>query len=494
MATMTKTKNGGDQFEHSGAHAVEFFSKAGSLFTKRQQYYGNEASALDLFKDVWRSGDHETAMKLLFWLRDPRGGAGNRSGFRECAAWLADEAPEWMVANAIQIPKYGRWDDMTALYGNKETSDTASQLWANEILAGSVLASKWADRKDKKVLKALRKIAKGKVKDIGDYRRLLAKARKGVVEVAMSKKEFTNINYEQVPSVAMSRYTNAFNRNDSERFIAYREALTKAIEKGDNTVKVNAGAIYPHDVWRTLKNHGDRKIADAQFASLPDFMAEKGARIMPIADTSGSMGVQVSGSIQAIDISLSLAFYCSDRLGKDNPFYRKFLEFSDEGHLIDWSGYGTLSEVYKDATNYNGLFNRPMGSTNIVKALDTVLAHAKMFNATDEQMPTMLLCISDMQFDGNGYGAGSTPESRNDTVVNKALDKWVEAGYTRPQIVYWNTAGNSGSPERSRSKNVALVSGFSPSILKAVFGNPESMNPYNVMMEAIKDYEVITPA
>jgi hypothetical protein len=76
--------------------------------------------------------------------------------------------------------------------------------------------------------------------------------------------------------------------------------------------------------------------------------------------------------------------------------------------------------------------------------------------------------------------------------VNSALQRWVDAGFDKPQIVYWNTAGNAGSPEKSRVANVALVSGFSPTILKSVF-SPEDMSPYNVMMDAIKGYEVVIP-
>jgi len=481
MANMTKTGNGGNSYEHTGTHAVEFFSKAGSLFTNRQQAYGREASALNLFKEVWRSGDHVTAMKLLFWLRDPRGGAGNRSGFRECVSWLANEAPEWIIANAIQIPKYGRWDDMSALYVSDKTANVAATLWANEIMAESVLAAKWADRKDTKVLKALRKIAKGKVKDVGDYRRLLAKIRKngGVVEISMSKKEYEGIDYSKVPSVAMARYSSAFNRNDSTRFNEYKAKLEKAIETGDKSVKMNAGAIFPHDVIRTLR-HGDRTTADLQFASLPDFLEETNARIMTIADTSGSMGVSVSGDIQAIDISISLALYCSDRLGKDNPFYRKFMQFCDETTLTDWSDKKTISEVV-DAR----LFNGAIGSTDIRKALLTLVKYGKMFNATAEQMPTHLLIVSDMQFD---HGARSDKAE-----VEDALKEWANAGFEVPTIVYWNTAGNAGTPSRGTTQNTALVSGFSPSILKAVFKNPESMTPYNVMIEAIKDYEIVVP-
>lgn len=482
---MSKTKNGGTQYEHSMNHAVEFFSKAGSLFTNRQQHYGSESSALELFKQVWYSGNEEIAMKLLFWLRDPRGGAGNRSGFRECATWLSEVAPQWMVANVVQIPKYGRWDDLKSLYNNDDTAKAASTLWANGILDNNTLAAKWADRADKKLVKAIRKLDKKRFKDIGDVRRLLATTRKDVVEVHMTNKSYDNINYNHVPSVAMARYSNAFSRNDLERYTSYKTQLEKSIENGDKTAKINTGAIFPHDVLRTLYN-GDAKTADLQFASLPNFMKDSNVRIMPLVDTSGSMSVTVSGAIRAIDISVSLALYCSDKLGKNNPFYRKFMQFSDESKLTDWSEYKHISDAIEAR-----LFNGAIGSTDIERSLDTILKYAKTFNASKEQMPTHLLIISDMQF--NGIWSGVTKYSQNSTVVKNAIKRWVTAGYDEPNIVYWNTAGNSGSPETSTTPNTALVSGFSPSILKAIFENPDSMTPVNIMLSAIDGYEVISP-
>ena len=146
MNINSKTCNGANAFEHSENHLLEFFSKAGSLYTKKESYYGNESSALELFKNAWRA-DAEKAMKLLFWLRDCRGGAGNRSGTREILTWLGNTHSEWVNANINLIPKYGRWDDLTALY-NTPCENSALACWESGILGDNSvcgLASKWAD-------------------------------------------------------------------------------------------------------------------------------------------------------------------------------------------------------------------------------------------------------------------------------------------------------------------------------------------------------------
>jgi len=85
---MRRTYEGAKAHEHSLDHALEFFSKAGSLFVNSDTYYGSEDTALGLFQKTWIV-EPLTSMKLLFWLRDCRGGAGNRSGFRACLNWLA---------------------------------------------------------------------------------------------------------------------------------------------------------------------------------------------------------------------------------------------------------------------------------------------------------------------------------------------------------------------------------------------------------------------
>ena len=50
---MRQTNEGGSTYEHSLDHALEFFSKAGSLFEKRKSFYGQEESALSLFQKTF---------------------------------------------------------------------------------------------------------------------------------------------------------------------------------------------------------------------------------------------------------------------------------------------------------------------------------------------------------------------------------------------------------------------------------------------------------
>jgi hypothetical protein len=460
---MIKTNEGALQYEHSLDHHLEFFSKAGSLFTKRENFYGNAESALSLFQKCWIV-EQEKAMKLLFWLRDCRGGSGNRSGFRECIHWLAENDPVWVNENIHLITETGRWDDLKALEGT-DCEDVAFKVWSNAINEGDGLASKWVHRKKDKKLRKFMKLSPR------EFRQLLVKNTK-VVETQMCSNKWNEIKYKSVPSKAMSLYTNAFNKHDSVRFGEFKNKVKKGEEK------IHAGVLFPHDCVRTARN-GDKETADLQFDALPNYMEKSDQRIMVLCDSSGSMSSRIAGSIAAVDVAVGLSLYCSDRLGKENPFYKKFIQFCSEGKLTDWKKY-----KFSTAINSSRLFNGAIGSTRIDRALNMLLSMGQMFNVTSEQMPNVLLIVSDMQFTQGTHGT--------DTPVKSCLKKWKDAGYEVPKVVYWNLAGYAGSPDTTKSKNVGLVSGFSPSILKAVFEG-EDFTPIGIMNRAIEKYKVVVP-
>lgn len=497
---MKRTHNMDPAYASTGNTLLEFFSKAGSLFTKKGTFYGDESSALELFRPAWVS-NNECSMKLAMWLRDCRGGAGNRSGFREVINWIGKEEPKWIKVNMHLVPEYGRWDDLRALIGTP-CEQEAMEYWANAIQKGDGLAAKWAPRGNKRnrngdnreVFNKLRRILGMGPKD---FRKLIVK-NTDVVETRMCQDKWYSVEYSKVPSVAVARYNNAFGKHDTARYQEWKTAL----KDPESEEKVNAAVLFPHDCIRTLiaeigdgydgftrftrpsrrKKFEDSELANAQFAALPSYMEGTNAKIMAICDFSGSMNVPVSGNIKAIDVSMSLGLYCSDRLGKENPFYRKFIPFSSTSKLVCWEKDTFSVAVQKHNDGW-------VGSTNIEKALDQILQAAQMFGATNDQIPNMLLIISDMQFD-EGTTCGS--HSRGLTAVERRLSLWEDAGYSRPLIVYWNVGGYKTSPSTAASKDVVLVSGFSPSLLKAILGG-EDFSPMAVLERAIEKYEVVVP-
>jgi len=489
---MATTHQGAKAHEHAMNHSLEFFSKAGSLYTKRSKknksFYSDESTAKDLFVNSWIT-DKPLSMKLLLWLRDCRGGAGNRSGSAECYKWLAEYDPQWILANMHWMPQVGRWSDVRSLFGT-QLEKAAAHFWGDKIKERDVLASKWAKRTDHPIRKVLGM-------RVADFRRLLANIRKDhIVEYQMCSGEWGQINYEHVPSVAMARYTKAFGKHDEARFNIFKEKLVS----GEATIK--ADVLFPHDCIRTALN-GDWKIADAQFDALPNFLVnanDKQENVMVLSDTSGSMDTVVGGSVRAVDISQGLALYCSSRVPENSPFYKRFVGFGSEGKFKDWRGM-----KFHEAVRNRKVFDRAVAGTRIDKALDLILKIATTREISQELMPTTLLIVSDMQFAngaadhqwsnmGLGYGAKEGDiVNVVATEVEKSLRKWDAAGYDSPKIVYWNTAGYAGQQATVDSSNIGMVSGFSPSILKAIFAG-DDFTPTAIMLNALVKYsEIVIP-
>lgn len=479
MTKMIKTKEGAVAYSTAINECVNFFSKAGSLYdtTKKTSFYSGETSALELFKSAFKQ-DPITSMKLLFWLRDCRGGAGNRSGARSIIKWFAENHTEFMKVNLHLIPAVGRWDDLTVLFTTPLRSQ-AGIFWADAINQGDVLAAKWAKRHYVPIRHALN------LKE-SEFRKLLANIRKDhIVEHKMCQQQWNKIDYKKIPSVAMARYTRAFDKRDHDRFQAYKNALVKG------TTTVHADVLFPHDCIRTALN-GDRDIAEAQFNALPNYLEGTNELIIVLCDSSRSMGASVGGSIRAIDVSMGMSLYCSSRIPENSPFYKRFIAFCSEEKFVDWRKYS-----FKEAIRNREIFDGAVGSTRIDKALDLILRIATKRNIKQELMPTTLLIVSDMQFtegatSGGYWDTNGLNEELSLLEVDRSIKKWNDAGYKTPKIVYWNTAGHAGQQATVNSENVGLVSGFSPSICKAIFGG-DDFSPYGIMMRALEKYEVIVP-
>jgi len=476
-----KTHEGAEQYKNAISKTVDFFSKAGSLYTggRRVAFYGNrnEGTALSLFQPAFKE-DPITSMKLFMWVRDCRGGAGNRSGAKAIIEWLANNHTALMQANMHFIPVHGRWDDLTALFKTPLRNE-AGQFWASAIQEGDILAAKWAKKHYKPIRQALNMRE-------SEFRKLLSNIRKDhIVEHMMCQQQWNKIEYKKVPSVAMARYTRAFDRNDNIRFQAYKEALS------NGTTTVHADVLFPHDCVRTAL-HGDESMAEAQFNALPNYLEGTNENIMVICDTSGSMISRVGGSVQAIHVSQGMALYCSSRVPKESPFYKRFIGFGSEGKFVDWRKH-----TFRTAIRDRKVFDHAVASTRIDRALDLILKIATERNISQQLMPTSLLIVSDMQFSqgacwGGGWDTNGIRKNELLTEVEKCMLKWEDAGYKRPKIVYWNTMAYDGSPDTVNSNNIGLVSGFSPSICKAIFSG-EDFTPYAIMMRALEKYEVIVP-
>lgn len=405
--------------------------------------------------------DADLAVRIALWTRDARGGAGERQLFRDVLLHMEKHHPEILLDTKIlaKVPELGRWDDLLVFNYNPDIKAKAFDLIRTALAEGNGLCAKWMPRKGK-VAVELRNALGLSPKT---YRKLLVN-NTNVVETAMCAKNYEGVNYAHVPSLAMSRYMTAFMKNDMTRFTAYRESL----KKGE--AKVNAAAVYPYDIIKSLKAGGDSVVNDAQWAALPDYM--DGTNVLPLVDVSGSMCCPAgkNANLSCLDVALSLGLYCADK--NKGAFKDMFLTFSGESELVQLKG--TLSQKMIQMNSSHWSMN-----TNLHKAFERILKLAVTAKVPQEDMPSMLLILSDMQFDQCAR--------YDDSAMQMIERKYAEAGYKVPVIVFWNlNAAYGNSPVSFNKKGVALVSGFSPAIMKAVLAADfDDLSPETIVRDAV---------
>lgn len=411
--------------------------------------------------------DPKRAMKLLFWARDVRGGAGERQVFKDILVYLAENHDLALKPNLHLIAEYGRFDDLLVLVGTYMEKD-ALKVIADAIKAGNGLCAKWMPRKGK-VAETLRAFMNMSPKQ---YRKTLVTLT-NVVETKMCAKEWDSIEFGKIPSVASARYQKAFGRNAYESYSAYIQSLVKG------EAKINAGAVYPYDVTKSL-GHGNATVANEQWKALPNYMEGANDMILPVVDVSGSMSTSAGGNktVTCMDVAVSLGLYISER--NEGPFKDAFITFSSNPQLQ------VLSGSLKD--RYAQMISSDWGmSTNLEATFKLILNQATKHNLSEAEMPNKILILSDMEFNQATGGGGWRNEGGkwNPTAQQMIEQMYADAGYKVPQIVYWNIQSrNGGVPVAFDKAGTALVSGFSPAIMTSLLGG-DIESPQQIMDKTI---------
>lgn len=412
--------------------------------------------------------DPEVAVRILQWVRDARGGAGERNTFRVLLQKLASQDVDMTRKVIAKIPMLGRWDDVLVLLGNQTYTSQIVQMVHTALKNGDGLCAKWMPRKGENAV-ILRKSMEMTPRA---YRKTLVNL-SNTVESQMCSKQFGQIEFGKVPSVAAGRYQAAFKRNAPAEYTAYEAAL----EKGE--AKINAGAVYPYDVTRSLRN-GSQAASDAQWKALPNYLEGSDERILPMVDVSGSMGCAASGSVSCMDIAVSLGLYLSER--NETIFKDEFLTFSGQPELVKVVGKTLSSRVQQMSTAHWGM------NTNLELAFKTILNKARIAGVDQDQMPTTLLVLSDMQFDqsqrGGYYGGESTVMDQ--TAMEMIRSEYEAAGFQLPKIVFWNlSVQHSGqAPVQFHESGTAMISGFSPAIMTSILGG-DDFTPKGIMLNTV---------
>jgi len=449
-----RTANGMKARKSTAKATVDLFYKIGA--SRGKDITGDFTAAYVENSDL--------ALRIAQWARDVRGGAGERQLFRDILVHLEKRDPKAALSLLAKVPEVGRWDDIF-IFETKQLKSAAYTMLGNALRESNGLAAKWTPRKGP-IAAEIRTFFGMTPKQ---YRKSLVGLTK-VVETQMCANDWDNINFSHVPSVAARQYKKAFNRHSP----AFAEYVAKLVAK-DPTVKVNASAIYPHDVLKGIAHSYvkfDKTEADhviAQWDALPNYVGD--ASILPLVDVSGSMTCAAGKNtgVRCLDVAVSLGLYLADK--NKGVFKDTFLTFSSKPELV------TLKGNIVDKVTQMSKSNWEM-STNLHAAMSKILDVAVKGSVPESDMPKMLLILSDMQFDQCARF--------DDNAMEMIGRKFEAAGYNMPQIVFWNLNSSDNVPVAADKSGAALVSGFSPSIMTSLLAaDLDQFTPEGIMLKTI---------
>ena len=289
------------------------------------------------------------AMKCLFYIRDVRGGQGERRFFRVVIRDMAkqDSMREAVRRNMENIAEYGRWDDLYAFVGtpleNEAFALIKKQLALDVQCKTPSLLAKWlkSENASSKETTRLGNITRRHLNMTHkEYRKVLAvlRTRINIVEKLMSENRWEEIEFDKIPSKAGLIYKNAFARRDIIK------AKYEKFAKDENT-KVNAGTLYPYEVVEKVHSHyyrmteTDRAMLNKYWANLTDYFNGANFNALAMVDTSGSM----MGT--PMNVAVSLGLYCAERAG--GPFANHYISFSSRPQLIECEGIDFVDKTQR---------------------------------------------------------------------------------------------------------------------------------------------------
>ena len=473
----TRTENGALAHKSTKSMLLDMFALGASYRTR------TDADVILLFKNAYEENP-EYALKCLFWIRDIRGGAGERRFFRTCYHWLAKAHPETAQRNMKHIAEYGRWDDLYCLMGTPLEQNMLlllkKQFTLDLTCQTPSLLAKWlpsCNASSKETIARGDKTRKAFGLTQKEYRKALSILRKriNVLERLMSANQWEKIEFDKIPSKAGLVYKNCFARRDIIK------AKYEKFAKDENT-KVNAAALYPYEVVEKALRVGrydstDRAMVNKYWDNLPNWLKDADFNALCVCDTSGSM----AGT--PINVAISLSLYCAERA--KGPFANHYISFASRPQLIECKGVDFVDKVERIyRTNL-------IDNTNIEAVFDLLLDTAKRNQCSQDDLPQRILIISDMEVDaarGIGrnynYNTGRWEFNENipmETLMESIRRKWAAAGYELPSLVYWNVDARNNTILDDNS-NVSYVSGFSPSIFKNLITGKTN---YDLMLEVL---------
>lgn len=487
------SKNGALECASSGSALVDFNARATEFRNAHESVIFDAAVMAFAENPV-------DFVKLVFQTGDIKGGKGERRSFNICMDWLVATHPYIAMEVLSLIPEFTRWDNLVRhiVSENKEIREYATSIVVeqfkkdldtvraskeDEMVHISLLA-KWmpslqTKKSSDKIL--VRHLLRSLHMQEREYRKALSELRShlNIIEKAMSAKDYKAIDMTKLSSKQQLRYAKFFNRVMQEERHEYIQAVLRG-EKKMNASVLNPLEIYHEYIKKSRGVVSYNEDYEALWSLISDKTAGNGNTLV-IRDGSFSMKVGFIRNSNAtmLDAASAMAIYCAEHM--TGPLKNKFITFSSRPQIVDLSECHTLAEKINHLFRYNDCTN-----TNIEATFDLILNAAIEGNLSQDEIPSYLLIMSDMEFD-----RARTFESRSRAVLFDLIrEKWNAAGYEMPTLVFWQLNGKRTIyPEIDSKNGIIFLSGFSVNELELVMaGRYEDVK---MVEEATKEVEAI---
>ena len=274
----------------------------------------------------------------------------------------------------------------------------------------------------------------------------------------MCQQRWGEIHYKALPAACLTKHAKSFEKHDPVRF---REFMDK-VECGK--VRVNTGALQPHEILRRAKASGtsEKILAQGQWRAMVDRVREAGQLqdCIAVCDVSGSMSwCEAAPGVTPMDVAIALSLLVAELAS--GLLAEQVITFHESPTMAALPATSNLAELVD--------FMRRLpagGRTNFHKVFELLLEK--------QALPRKILVFSDMQFAAAGG---------NSTVLRQIQEKYRQAGRTMPELVFWNLVGSSGAPALATDAGVVLMSGFSSRMLKMV--TESGQNPLAAFSKAL---------
>lgn len=464
------TENGASAYSSTLNSVLDMFA-FGAAYRGR-----DDRDVIELFERALDE-NKELAMKCLFWIRDARGGAGERRFFRVCMKWLAETYPDWAYEVMSYIPDFGRFDDLYCFVDTPLQQEAlamiGNQLYIDADATFPSLCAKWAkscNASSKETQHLGRLTANVMGLTYHQYQKMLTKIRNrlNVIERLMSDGRWDEIEFEKVPSNAGLRYSRCFSTRE-ELKERYGDFIT------DNKTKVNSTVLYPYNC--AVKAHSvgympygsiEREAVNKYWENLPNYIGDNNANnFMCVCDTSGSMTLGNSNP-KPIDVATSLAMYFAERA--NGPFHNHYISFASRPQLIEIVGRDFVEKI-------NRIRNTNLCDNTNLEAVFNLLLNIAKSGIPAEDFIKNLFIISDMEIDqatneirycDSFYDRETKSYNGFKSLMERIRDNWErQTDIPFPKLYYWNVNARNNTV-LSLGPDVSYISGASPAILKQV--------------------------